>query len=102
MTDNQRKAAFVKLLHYYLLHTSEVFLCQFINELSNRKLLTKGETVFLRAMISAELNHYYSRVYLHQVIERKKVKFLFFFSRWETQRELRIRWINEQIEKFNV
>ena len=101
MTNNQRKAAFLKLLHHYILHTDHVFLCNFISELYNRKLLTKGEATFLRAMISAELDHG-SCSYLHSVIERKKVKHWFFFERLETMRELRIRWLKEQIAKFNV
>lgn len=101
MTNNQRKAAFLKLLHHYILHTSEVYLCHFITELNVKSVLTKGETVFLRAMISAELNHL-NRSYLHSVIERKKVKHWFFFERLETMRELRIRWLQEQIAKFNV
>lgn len=102
MTNNQRKAAFVKLLHYYTDRKDGKFLCSFISDLLNQKLMTKGEATLIRAMISAELNHYFSSVYLHQVIERKRVKVLFFFSRLETQRELRIRWIRSQIEKFNV
>ena len=101
MTNNQRKAAFLKLLHHYILHTDEVYLCHFITELNVKSVLTKGETVFLRAMISAELNHL-NRSYLHSVIERKKVKHWFFFERLETMRELRIRWLQEQIAKFNV
>lgn len=101
MTNNQRKAAFIKLLHHYILHTSEVYLCHFIADLNMKSVLTKGETVFLRAMISAELNHH-NRSYLHSVIERKKVKYWFFFGRFETMRELRIRWLQEQIAKFNV
>ena len=101
MTNNQRKVAFVKLLHHYILHADYVFLCNFISELYNRKLLTKGEATFLRAMISAELDHG-SCSYLHSVIERKKVKHWFFFERLETLRELRIRWLQEQIAKFNV
>lgn len=100
MTNNQRKAAFLKLLHHYILHTDHVTLCHFISELFNRKLLTKGEATFLRAMISAELDH--SQFYLDDVIPKIQVRFLFFFKRWETQRELRIRWIRSQIEKFNV
>lgn len=101
MTNNQRKAAFLKLLHNYILHTDYVYLCNFIPKLFDRKLLTEGEATFLRAMISAELNHG-GYTCLHSVIERKKVKFWFFFERLETMRELRIRWINEQIAKFNV
>lgn len=102
MTNNQRKTAFLKLLHHYISNKDAKFLCTFISDLQDSKSLTKGEATFLRAMISAELNHYFSSVYLHQVIERKRVKVLFFFSRLETQRELRIRWIRSQIEKFNV
>jgi len=101
MTNHQRKAAFIKLLHHYILHTSEVYLCHFIADLNMISVLTKGEAVFLRAMISAELNHL-NRSYLHSVIERKKVKYWFFFERLETMRELRIRWLQEQIAKFNV
>ena len=101
MTNNQRKAAFIKLLHHYILHTDEVYLCHFIADLNMKSVLTKGETVFLRAMVSAELNHL-NRSYLHSVIERKKVKYWFFFERLETMRELRIRWLQEQIAKFNV
>ena len=101
MINNQRKAAFIKLLHHYILHTDEVYLCHFIADLNMRSVLTKGETVFLRAMISAELNHL-NRSYLHSVIERKKVKHWFFFERLETMRELRIRWLQEQVAKFNV
>ncbi len=101
MTNNQRKAAFIKLLHHYLLHTDELYLCCFIIELNVYGELTKGETVFLRAMISAELKHS-SYPYLQSVIERKKVKYWFFFERLETMRELRIRWLQEQIAKFNV
>ena len=101
MTNNQRKAAFIKLLHHYILHTDEVYLCHFIADLNMRSVLTKGETVFLRAMISAELNHL-NRSYLHSVIERKKVKYWFFFERLATMRELRIRWLQEQVAKFNV
>lgn len=101
MTNHQRKAAFIKLLHHYLVHTDEVYFCCFITELNMYGELTKGETVFLRAMISAELNHL-NRSYLHSVIERKKVKCWFFFERLETMRELRIRWLQEQIAKFNV
>lgn len=101
MTNNQRKAAFIKLLHHYILHTDEVYLCHFIADLNMKSVLTKGETVFLRAMISAELHHL-NRSYLHSVIERKKVKHWFFFERLETMRELRIRWLQEQIAKFNV
>ena len=101
MTNNQRKAAFMKLLHHYLVHTDEKYLCCFITELNMKSVLTKGETVFLRAMVSAELNHL-NRFCLHNVIERKKVKYWFFFERLETMRELRIRWLQEQIAKFNV
>lgn len=101
MTNNQRKAAFLKLLHHYILHTDHVDLCPFISELFNRKLLTKGEATFLRAMISAELDHR-GQVYLHEVVPKIKVRHWFFFERWETRRELRIRWIRSQIEKFNV
>ena len=101
MTNNQRKAAFMKLLHYYLLHTSEIYLCAFIGDMHSEGVLTKGEAVFLRAMISAELNHS-NYTYLHSVIERKKVKHWFFFERLETMRELRIRWLQEQVAKFNV
>lgn len=101
MTNNQRKAAFTKLLHHYIIHTDELYLCYFITELNVYGELTKGETVFLRAMISAELK-YGSYPYLHSVIERKKVKCWFFFKRLETMRELRIRWLQEQIAKFNV
>jgi hypothetical protein len=102
MTKNQRKAAFLKLLHHYILHTDNVHLCIFISELLNRKLLTKGEATFLRAMISAELNHRGELAFLDQVIPKIKVRYWFFFKRWETKRELRIRWIRSQIEKFNV
>ena len=101
MTNNQRKAAFIKLLHHYILHTDEVYLCTFIGGLYSEGALTKGESVFLNAMISAELHHL-NRSYLHSVIERKKVKYWFFFERLETMRELRIRWLQEQIAKFNV
>lgn len=101
MTNNQRKAAFIKLLHHYILHTDAVYLCHFIGDLYSEGALTKGETVFLRAMISAELDHR-DRIYLHNAIERKKVKHWFFFERLETMRELRIRWLQEQIAKFNV
>ena len=101
MTNNQRKAAFTKLLHNYILHTSEVYLCHFIADLNMKSVLTKGETVFLRAMISAELKTS-GYPYLHSVIERKKVKHCFFLERLETMRELRIRWLQEQIAKFNV
>ena len=101
MTNSQRKAAFIKLLHHYILHTDEVYLCCFITELNVHGGLTKGESVFLHAMISAELNHR-GKSYLHSVIERKKVKHWFFFERLETMRELRIRWLQEQIAKFNV
>ena len=101
MTNNQRKAAFIKLLHHYILHTSEIYLCTFIYDMHSEGALTKGESVFLHAMISAELGHR-SAVYLHNVIERKKVKYWFFFERLETMRELRIRWLQEQIAKFNV
>ena len=101
MTNNQRKAAFIKLLHHYILHTSEAYLCTFIYDLHSEGALTKGESVFLHAMISAELHHRNS-VYLDNVIERKKVKYWFFFERFETMRELRIRWLQEQIAKFNV
>lgn len=101
MTKNQRKAAFLKLLHHYILHTDQITLCPFISELFNRKLLTKGEVTFLRAMISAELNHR-GNIYLHNAIPKIKVRCWFFFKRWESQRELRIRWIRSQIEKFNV
>lgn len=101
MTNNQRKAAFMKLLHHYILHKDEKVLCPFIYDLQNRKLLTKGEATFIYAMISSELNHS-SEVYLHHVIPRIKVRFLFFFERLETMRELRIRWLQEQIAKFNV
>ena len=101
MTNNQRKAAFLKLLHHYILHTDHLFLCHSISEFYNRKLLTKGEATFLRAMISAELDHR-GKLFLHSVIERKKVKHWFFFERLETMRELRIRWLQEQIAKFNV
>ena len=101
MTNNQRKAAFIKLLHHYILHTSEIYLCSFIANLRFEGALTKGEAVFLLAMISAELDHL-NRSYLHSVIERKKVKHWFFFERLETMRELRIRWLQEQIAKFNV
>ena len=101
MTNNQRKAAFMKLLHHYILHTDGLYLCHFITELNVYGELTKGETVFLRAMISAELHHR-NRSYLHSVIARKKVKYWFFFERFETMRELRIRWLQEQIAKFNV
>ena len=101
MTNNQRKATFVKLLHYYTDRKDGKFLCSFISDLLNQKLMTKGEATLIRAMISAELNHG-SYSYLHNVIPKIKVRFLFFFKRWETQRELRIRWISSQIEKFNV
>lgn len=101
MTNNQRKAAFIKLLHHFILHTDEVFLCTFIYALRSEGTLTKGESVFLHAMISAELNPR-GKSYLHSVIERKKVKSWFFFERLETMRELRIRWLQEQIAKFNV
>lgn len=101
MTNNQRKAAFIKLLHHYILHTDEVYLCTFIYSLRSEGALTKGESVFLHDMISAELNHS-GCLYLHSVIERKKVKHWFFFERLETMRELRIRWLQEQIAKFNV
>ena len=101
MTNNQRKAAFIKLLHHYILHTDEMYLCYLIGDLRSEGLLTKGEAVFLRAMISAELDHN-RYTYLHSVIERKKVKHWFFFERLETMRELRIRWLQEQIAKFNV
>lgn len=101
MTNNQRKAAFRKLLHYYILHTSETYLCAFIGNMHSEGVLTKGEAVFLRAMISAELDH--GRCFfLHSVIERKEVKHWFFFKRLETMRELRIRWLQEQVAKFNV
>lgn len=101
MTNNQRKAAFIKLLHYYILHTSANYLCILISDMRSEGVLTKGEAVFLSAMISAEMDH--SReIFLHNVIERKKVKFWFFFERLETMRELRIRWLQEQIAKFNV
>ena len=101
MTNNQRKAAFLKLLHHYILHTDYVFLCPFLSELFKRKLLTKGEVTFIQAMIYAELD-YGKYTHLDSVLERKKVKFWFFFERLETMRELRIRWLQEQIEKFNV
>lgn len=101
MTNNQRKAAFVKLLHYYILHTSATYLCIFISDMRSEGVLTKGEAVFLSAMISAEMDHS-SEIYLHNVIERKKVKHWFFFERLETMRELRIRWLQEQVAKFNV
>lgn len=101
MTNNQRRTAFVKLLHYYTFLKDEEFLCSFISDLQNQKLMTKGEATFIRAMISAELDHG-SYPYLHNVIPKIKVRFLFFFERWETQRELRIRWIQSQIAKFNV
>ena len=101
MTNNQRKAAFLKLLHHYIRHKDAKYLCTFIADLQDRKSLTKGEATFLRAMISAELNHG-GYIYLHSVIERKKVKHWFFFERLETMRELRIRWLQEQIAKFNV
>lgn len=101
MTNNQRKAAFIKLLHHYILHTSKVYLCTFIYDMRSEGALTKGESVFLHAMISAELKHS-SYPYLQSVIERKKVKCCFFFKRLETMRELRIRWLQEQIAKFNV
>lgn len=101
MTNNQRKAAFIKLLHYYILHTSETYLCAFIGNMRSEGVLTKGEAVFLRAIISAELDHG-RYMYLHSVIERKEVKHWFFFKRLETMRELRIRWLQEQIAKFNV
>lgn len=101
MTNNQRKAALIKLLHHYILHTDEEYLCTFIYDMRSEGALTKGESVFLHAMISAELNHR-GKSYLHSVIERKKVKHWFFFDRLETMRELRIRWLQEQIAKFNV
>ena len=101
MTNNQRKAAFMKLLHYYILLTREEYLCTFIYALRSEGELTKGEAVFLHAMISAELKPR-GKSYLHSVIERKKVKYWFFFERLETMRELRIRWLQEQIAKFNV
>ena len=101
MTNNQRKVAFLKLLHHYTRHKDAKYLCIFIADLQDSKSLTKGEAIFLRAMISAELNHgAYS--FLHSVLPKIKVRFLFFFERWETDRELRIRWIRSQIEKFNV
>ncbi len=101
MTNNQRRVAFRKLLVHYLLHTDEVYFCTLIYDLRSEGVLTRGEAVFLYAMISAELNHR-GKTYLHSVIERKKVKHWFFFERWETMRELRIRWLQEQIAKFNV
>lgn len=101
MTNNQRKTAFLKLLHHYILHTDKVFLCPFISELFNRKLLTKGEVTFIQAMIYAELD-YGKHTFLDNVIERIKVPTWFFFERWERKRELRIRWLYSQIDKFNV
>lgn len=101
MTNNQRNTAFIKLLHHYILHTSEEYLCTFIYHLRLEGALTKGEAVFLHAMISAELKPL-GKSYLHSVIERKKVKYWFFFERLETMRELRIRWLQGQIAKFNV
>ena len=101
MTNNQRKVAFVKLLHHYIRHKDAKLLCTFISDLQDHKSLTKGEATFLRAMISAELDHT-NKLYLHNVIPKIKVRFLFFFERWETDRELRIRWIRSQVEKFNV
>ena len=101
MTNNQRKAAFMKLLDHYLFHTREEYLCIFIGDMYSAGTLTKGESVFLHAMISAALKPL-GKSYLHSVIERKKVKYWFFFERLETMRELRIRWLQEQIAKFNV
>ena len=101
MTKNQRKNAFVKLLHHYILHEDETFLCPFVYDLQTRKLLTKGEATFIHAMISAELNHR-GEIGLDQVIPKIKVRCWFFFKRLETMRELRIRWLQEQIAKFNV
>lgn len=101
MTNDQRRTAFVKLFNYYTYLKDEKFLCSFISDLLNQKLMTKDEAVFLSAMISAEMDHS-SEIYLHNVIERKKVKHWFFFERLETMRELRIRWLQEQIAKFNV
>lgn len=101
MTNNQRKAAFMKLLDYYIPSTSEIYLCALIYDMRSVGALTNGESVFLNAMISAELDHR-GKSYLHSVIERKKVKYWFFFERLETMRELRIRWLQEQIAKFNV
>lgn len=100
MTNNQRKTAFVKLLHHYISNKDAKFLCSFISDLLNDKKLTKGEAAFLRDMLSAELDH--SQFYLDEVIPKIQVRSWFFFKRWETQRELRIRWIRSQIEKFNV
>ena len=101
MTNNQRKAAFLKLLHHYIRDKGAKYLCTFISDLQDNKKLKKGEAVFLRAIISAALDHgdYF---FLHQVIHRIKVRTWFFFERLETMRELRIRWLQEQIAKFNV
>lgn len=101
MTNNQRKAALMKLLDHYLCHPREKYLCTFIYDMRSEGLLTNGEAVFLYGRLKAELNHPH-RVYLHSVIERKKFKYWFFFERLETMRELRIRWLQEQIAKFNV
>ena len=91
----------MKLLDHYLFHTREIFLCIYIDDMYSAGTLTKGETVFLAGRIEEELKHS-GKTCLHSVIERKKVKHWFFFERLETMRELRIRWLQEQIAKFNV
>lgn len=101
MTDNKLLELLQRLLASYLSasKSERVWLCVHTFDMAEQGKITAEEARYLRRYIGSYIeSHKYERgVCLENAYTYRYVKVGWFFWRKETHRELRIRWLNEQL-----
>lgn len=102
MTDNKLLELLQRLLASYLRapNSRRVWLCMHTFDMADQGKITAEEARYLRWYITSYVNSRVGGMFLDAVYPYKYVKVLWFFRRKETHRELRIRWLNEQIDSL--
>lgn len=100
MTNDKLLKLLQQLLFSYLRTTKSkhVWLCIHTFDMFDQGKITAEEARCLRRYIISYINDRVGGIFLNEVYPYKYVKVLWVFRRKETHRELRIRWLNEQID----
>lgn len=99
MTDTKLLELLQRLLASYLKapRGSPAWLCLHTFDMAEQGEITSEEARYLRRYIGSYVNNRVGGIFLDAVYPYKYVKVLWVFRRKETRRELRIRWLNEQL-----